>query len=63
MAAALPDKDYRSMLNFSIAKGSGSPPDPNIYYRIRFVQHICKYINFRMQIWLFQHFYKLSHLK
>ena len=31
-------KDYRSMLNFfySIAKGSGSPPDPNIYYRSTF---------------------------
>lgn len=38
MAAALPDKDYRSMLNFSIAKGSGSPPDPNIYYRSNFYE-------------------------
>lgn len=31
-------KAYRSMLNFfySIAKGSGSPPDPNIYDRSTF---------------------------
>ena len=37
-------KDYRSMLNFfySIAKGSGSPPDPNIYHRSTFYKlRIC----------------------
>ena len=38
MAAALPDNDYRSMLNFSIAKGSGSPPDPHIDYRSNFYE-------------------------
>ena len=43
MAAALPDKDYRSMLNFSIAKGSGSPPDPHIDYRSNFYElRICR---------------------